>query len=116
MSHLMLRDVLLTLVLAGALHAAHVEAASPACACWKGPAWLGMKCGCCPDDYCAKPLPGLPCPPAQCCPDNYCAKPLPAIPCDNCEKSCACYDIKPLPPVPRCCEPWYKCIPFCGGK
>ncbi|MFN4258685.1 MAG: hypothetical protein ACK4RK_05270 [Gemmataceae bacterium] len=64
----------------------------------------------CPDDYCRKPLPGVPCNP-QGCVDDYCRKPLPGVPCnpqgcvdDYCRKRC---------PIrwPKTCEPWYRCGP-----
>ena len=68
--------------------------------------------GCCPDDYCRKPLP---CPPscARCgCVDDYCRKPLPCPP--SCAR-CGCVDDycrKPLPcPPSPACGPGYLCGP-----
>jgi hypothetical protein len=64
----------------------------------------------CPDDYCPKPMPGVPC--IRCGePDDYCRKPCPHIirlsgcggPCD--------YDRKPCPPACRpMCTSNYICI------
>ena len=67
------------------------------------------KTWCC-DDYCHKPLPGVPpCPCGRC--DDYCRKPLPGavtpVPCGTCDNYCR----KPLPSCPRNCEPWYRCLP-----
>jgi hypothetical protein len=55
---------------------------------------------CCPDDYCPKPLPCLPCPQRSCCPDNYCRKPLPCVPCP---KTCWRPDDYCRKPMPRLC-------------
>ncbi len=59
-------------------------------ACPTCEAWPAIHCGCCPDTYCVKRLPPVPCLP-PCC-SGY------------------CYCAKPLPPVPKCCEPWYRCL------
>jgi len=67
-------------------------------------------CRNCPDDYCAKPMPILPCPQKYCGVDDYCRKPPPALPCpqryrgpdDYCAKPC---DIR----LPPCDPPWYTC-------
>jgi hypothetical protein len=61
-------------------------------------------CCTCPDDYCAKPLPVAPCPPACSCLDNYCPKPLPKV----CFKLFDCIDDyckKPFPKIFKCCPP-----------
>ena len=60
---------------------------------------------CCPDDYCRKPMPCVPCPPPSCCPDDYCRKPMPCVPCpppsccpdDYCRKPMPCLCWPPLP-------------------
>ncbi len=36
---------------------------------------------CCPDDYCRKPFPCVPCPPQLTSANDYCRKPLPCLPC-----------------------------------
>ena len=108
----LLRAHCLALALA-ALLADATRAAGPPSGCWGLPRWLSAACGCCDDDYCVKPLPPVECPPGQCL-DNYCAKPLPPVACESPGRGAGCYDLKPLPPVPRCCEPWYRCLPFCG--
>jgi hypothetical protein len=71
--------------------------------------WHQRKCWC-PDDYCPKPLPSVPCN-AKGCVDDYCPKPLPSVPCnakgcvdDYCPRTC------PLS-LGRLCEPWYTCGP-----
>jgi hypothetical protein len=61
---------------------------------------------CCPDDYCRKPMPCVPCPPPCCCPDDYCRKPMPCVPClppnccpdDYCRKPmpCLCWPASPV--------------------
>jgi hypothetical protein len=75
----------------------------PAFACGPHPA-----CGCCPDDYCRKPLPAV-CPPRGTTCDTYCRKPMPGVPCLPPACSADCYRVKPFPPCPRVCEPWYTC-------
>ena len=84
--------------------------ASPLFPCRVAPRITYPTCGCCPDDYCRKPLPGV-CPPCGTTCDTYCRKPLPGVPC--LDKSCMpdCYRVKPFPPCPRVCEPWYTCGP-----
>ena len=69
--------------------------------------WQERRCWC-PDDYCAKPLPGV-APNKPGCIDDYCPKRLPCVPpnakgCtdDYCPKSCPLL-LGPL------CEPWYRC-------
>ena len=68
--------------------------------------------GCCPDDYCLKPLP---CVPVVRCggPDDYCKKPLPCVPVlrcggpdDYCKKPMPCLL---CPPV----SPYLQCAPAC---
>ncbi len=67
---------------------------------------------CCPDDYCRKPMPCVPCPPPNCCPDDYCRKPMPCVPCPppNC-----CPDDYCRKPLPNFCWPpspvKYSCGP-----
>ena len=64
---------------------------------------------CCPDDYCRKPLPCLPCVPLQGCCNDYCPKPPPCVgglclPCcgdDYCRK-----------PLPQFCCPDVGYFPF----
>jgi hypothetical protein len=59
---------------------------------------------CCPDDYCRKPMPCVPCP-RGCCPDTYCPKPIPSVPCPNacwypddyCRKPIPCLSWPPSP-------------------
>lgn len=87
------------------------DGASP-CAAWglRLP-WANHACGCCPDDYCQKPLPPVACPPCGTSCDTYCRKPLPGVPCLEPACSPDCYRVKPLPPCPRACEPWYICGP-----
>ena len=51
---------------------------------------------CCPNDYCRKPLPCVPCGPLEWLRDDYCRKPMPCVPCpciggcpdDYCRKPC----------------------------
>lgn len=66
------------------------------------------RCCVCPDDYCPKPLPSVPCAPLGCC-DDYCPKPLPSTaplcycgPNDYCPKPCCLY-------LPPCWPAWYTC-------
>ena len=67
---------------------------------------------CCPDDYCRKPVPHVPCQSHCCCKDDYCRKPLPHVPCLS---SCCCpddYCPKPCPPCPpHLCQQDYTCGP-----
>jgi hypothetical protein len=54
---------------------------------------------CCPDNYCKKPMPRVPCPNWCGTPDNYCEKPMPCVPCPN---WCGCpgnYCKKPCPSI-----------------
>src|SRR5678815_4543351 len=63
----------------------------------------------CPDDYCPKPLPWVPCLCRPRCLDEYCPKPWP---CPACRASNCCpddYCSKPfLMPPPRCYERWFR--------
>jgi hypothetical protein len=67
---------------------------------------------CCPDDYCRKPLPCVPCGPLQWLCDDYCRKPLPCVacPCTGC-----CPDDYCRKPCPDLCRPldrqYYRCGP-----
>ena len=67
---------------------------------------------CCPDDYCAKPLPQIPCAKKYTCPDDYCPKILPQL-CLPCKKVCPDdYCPKILPPLRLpFCTPAHKCPP-----
>ena len=73
------------------------------------PTCEARSCCVCPDDYCPKPLPCVPCAPRGKC-DNYCRKPLPCAPCvggycgpdDYCPKPCNFY-------LPPCWPAWYTC-------
>jgi hypothetical protein len=69
--------------------------------------------GCCPDDYCPKPLPCVPC--LSCCRtcDDYCRKPMPCVPCLPCCRTCDDYCRKPLPCLCWPCNPGYKCVTSC---
>ncbi|MHB1036187.1 MAG: hypothetical protein ACYC35_15960 [Pirellulales bacterium] len=51
----------------------------------------------CPDDYCPKPLPCVPCLKRSCLPDDYCPKPLPCVPCRAASTCVDDYCPKPLP-------------------
>lgn len=90
------------------LRAAIAGDARSGCKCAR--ACVGAPMPCCPDDYCGKPLPCVPCWTGCCCPDDYCRKPLPN-PC--LPLACCCpddYCRKPLPklschPLPAC----YRC-------
>jgi hypothetical protein len=71
--------------------------------------WRARHCWC-PDDYCPKKLPCVPCTPRGCV-DDYCPKKLPCVPCnprgcvdDYCPKTCPIW-LGPL------CQPWYTCGP-----
>ncbi|MDZ7617351.1 MAG: hypothetical protein U1E05_10115 [Patescibacteria group bacterium] len=67
---------------------------------------------CCPDDYCRKPEPSVPCVRTSWCADDYCAKPMPCIPCVGVPKCTDDYCPKPFPsfcwPVLR---QFYRCPP-----
>jgi hypothetical protein len=58
--------------------------------CAVNPCW-------CPDDYCRKPLPRIPCLPLRYAADDYCRKPLPRIPCPALGGCADDYCRKPLP-------------------
>src|SRR5271168_897950 len=92
-----------------------------------GDPWPGGKCApaccpsglmlCCPDDYCRKPVPCVPCPLFGCCP-NYCRKPIPCVPCPRlggcsayCRKPIPCLCWPPLPAIYSCGE--CKCKQHC---
>jgi hypothetical protein len=70
---------------------------------------------CCPNDYCRKPMPCVPCPQPGRCPDDYCRKPMPCVPCpqasrcpdDYCRKPMPCLCWPPLPVKYSCgsCPP-----------
>jgi hypothetical protein len=59
---------------------------------------------CCPDDYCKKPPPWLPCLPPCTGADDYCKKPYPFIPCLPRCGGPDDYCCKPLPCL--VCPPW----------
>jgi hypothetical protein len=67
---------------------------------------------CCPDNYCKKPLPCIPCPNWCGTADNYCKKPLPCVPCPD---RCGCPDNYCKKPLPNLCltRLWqfYRCPP-----
>ena len=70
--------------------------------------------GCCPDDYCRKPMPAAP--PRDCGgADDYCRKPMPCI--SSIPRSCICDDYcrKPLPTM-LCppLTPYLQCGPQCA--
>ena len=71
---------------------------------------------CCPDNYCKKPMPCIPCPNWCGTPDNYCKKPMPCVPCPN---WCGCPDNYCKKPCPNFCltRIWqfYRCPP-CDGE
>jgi hypothetical protein len=67
------------------------------------------RCCVCPDYYCPKPLPSVPCAPLGNC-DCYQAKPLPCPPCFL--HYCAPNDYCPKPSclyLPPCWPAWYTC-------
>jgi hypothetical protein len=68
---------------------------------------------CCPDDYCRKPLPCIPCLRLCCVPDDYCPKPLPCVPCLSLGCCPDDYCPKPLPSVcwPVVNRQLYRCPP-----
>lgn len=72
---------------------------------------------CCPDDYCRKPLPCVPCECRPGCCDDYCRKPLPCVP-RECYRNC-CDDYCPKP-WPKLCWPvdrsLYRCGPVGAGS
>jgi hypothetical protein len=67
---------------------------------------------CCPDDYCRKPMPCIPCVRLQGCCDDYCPKPEPCAP-----RFCTprCPDDYCPKPLPQLCWPvnkqFYRCPP-----
>lgn len=69
----------------------------------------------CPDDYCRKPMPCIPCPAPCGCVDDYCPKPMPCIPCPV---PCVCPDDYCRKPLPNFCWPvnslFYRCPPPCN--
>jgi hypothetical protein len=69
------------------------------CAC---PATVGATTLCCPDDYCRKPMPCVPCPPCGSCCNDYCRKPMPCVPCPQ---GCWCPDDYCRKPMPCLCWP-----------
>jgi hypothetical protein len=67
------------------------------------------RCRTCPDNYCPKPQPCVPCAPLGCC-NDYCPKPLPCLPCPLCY--CAPNDYCPKPyclNLSPCWPAWYTC-------
>src|SRR5688572_2174095 len=71
------------------------------------PAYLFLP-GCCPDNYCKKPLPCVYCDWCGRC-DDYCKKPLP---CTHCDWRGTCDDYCPKPGAIQmkvCLPPWFKC-------
>ncbi len=92
-------NLLASLVLGLGLVAA-AEGAEPGCRWWWPSCLRFSCCPCCPDDYCPKKLPCVPCPLKYCGRDDYCPKACPIYP-------------------PPCPPPWYTCVPAgnCGpGK
>ena len=74
---------------------------------------------CCPNDYCRKPMPCVPCPVPRGCADTYCRKPMPCVPCPA---PCGCGETYCPKPFPDLCRPrdwqFYRCPPpeCCGKK
>ncbi|MCE5267065.1 MAG: hypothetical protein LLG00_04190 [Planctomycetaceae bacterium] len=72
---------------------------------------------CCPDDYCRKPFPCIPCGPLPTTADCYCRKPMPCIPC--CCIPC-CPDDYCRKPFPTFCwkvnKECYRCPPCESGS
>ena len=104
----MKRIHLAIVLLAGAVMVTGVRAGPPAWRDFCSPPCGVCKTWCC-DDYCRKPVPGVPPFPCGTC-DDYCRTPLPAappVPCGTCNDYCR----KPLPGCPRNCEAWYRCVP-----
>jgi hypothetical protein len=75
--------------------------------------WPAYCYRCCPDNYCAKPSPGVSCLCWKGCCTPYCAKPMPSVPCVG-GGGCYCYRPKPMPPVQSSCDPSYTCGPPCA--
>jgi hypothetical protein len=86
-----------------------VSLAAPARAGWRDWWCCGKPCPSCPNDYCPKSLPLVPCPSRIHGPDDYCPKRLPCtrpVTCFGADDYCP----RPCPiTVPRCPPPWYSC-------
>jgi len=67
---------------------------------------------CCPDDYCSKRLPCVPCARMTCCCGDNCGKPFPRICCVTC---CGPDDYCPKP-LPCLCWPALPAPLSCGGR
>ena len=98
----MRRGVVVLLIVASARLAAAAES-GPISTCCEA-----RSCCTCPDNYCPKPLPCVPCAPLGQC-DCYCPKPMPCTsplrycgPNDYCPKPCCLY-------LPPCWPAWYSC-------
>jgi hypothetical protein len=69
----------------------------------------GPACPTCPEDYCSKCLPAVPCAMGPCGPNDYCPKTLPTV----CPVKCFGandYCSKALPALWKCCyPPWFTC-------
>jgi len=81
--------------------------------CGRGPCCCPPPIACCPDDYCRKPWPCIPCL-SECweC-DNYCRKPFPCIPCLSGCFTCDDYCRKPFPDFCWPQSPNLKCVSSC---
>jgi hypothetical protein len=65
---------------------------------------------CCPDDYCPKEKPCVPCLRGPWCCDDYCRKSLPCLPCTPLGRCCDDYCDKPCPACPpRLCAAVNRC-------
>lgn len=67
------------------------------------PTWCEGCCQpicCCPDDYCRKSIPCVPCLRGPWCCDDYCHKSLPCLPCTPLGRCCDDYCEKPCPACP----------------
>jgi hypothetical protein len=68
------------------------EGAEPRCLWWLRPRTEAPSISAsCPDDYCSKPLPPIPCVACRSLPNDYCAKPLPIVcpvKCFGCNDYC----------------------------
>jgi hypothetical protein len=108
-------------ILLASVGSAAADPPAPLLPCWQR-WWLGTancpSVGCCPDDYCRKPLP---CVPVVRCggPDDYCRKPLPCVPVvrcggpdDYCRKPLPCLLCPPWSPYLQCGPPDGSC-PTC---
>jgi hypothetical protein len=67
----------------------------------------------CPDDYCRKPIPCIPCLPPSCACDDYCRKSLPCVPCLSQCGLCDDYCRKPFPNFCWPPSPGLRCVPSC---